>query len=139
MAKMRTRTQSGGSPKPGDMEQTRTHLAALEDEWLESRAKGNLEISEQLIDDSYQGATSNGHLQTKAEFLLAISRVASSQSRAEHTERSIQIQGVVAVSTGLACIYSGARSHSFRYLRVFRNADGRWRLIASQSTRIQGA
>jgi hypothetical protein len=139
MAKTRNRNQSAVSPNTGDTERTRTQLAAIEDEWLKSRVEGNPETSEQLIDDSYQGITSDGHLQTKAEFLKAISRSASSHSRAEQAERNIRIQDVLAISTGLASIHSETRSHSFRYLRVFRNADGRWRLIASQSTRIREA
>jgi hypothetical protein len=139
MAKTRNRSRNMPTINNGDAEQTLKYLAAIEDEWLDSRLAGNLEISEQLIDDSYQGITSNGYSQTKADFLHAISRSASSQSRAEHTERNIQIQGFVAISTGLVSLYSGARSHSFRYLRVFRNMDGRWRLIASQSTRVREA
>ena len=139
MAKTRNRSQNVGSSNGGDTEQIRTQLAAIEDEWLKSRAEGNLEISEELIDDSYQGVTSNGVPQAKEEFLLAIARSASSQSRAEQSDRNIRVHGVLAVSTGLASVYSGERSHFFRYLRVFRKAEGRWRLIASQSTRVREA
>jgi Domain of unknown function (DUF4440) len=139
MAKARNRGQNIGSLNSGNTEQIQTQLAAIEDEWLKSRAEGNLEISEQLIDDSYRGITSNGRPQTKAEFLQAIAQSASSQSCADHAERNIRVHGVLAISTGLASVSSGARSHSFRYLRVFQNADGRWHLIASQSTRVREA
>jgi hypothetical protein len=139
MAKTRNRNQNIGAFNRGDIEQMRTQLAAIEDEWLKSRAEGNLEISEQLIDDSYEGITSNGSPQTKAEFLQAISRLADPQSRAEHAERNIRVHGALALSTGLASVYAAERSHSFRYLRVFRNTDGKWRLIASQSTRVREA
>jgi len=134
MAKTRYRNQDIGSPK--DTEQIRTELADIEDGWLKSRIEGNLEISEQLIDDSYAGTTSKGLPQTKGEFLQAIIQSASPQSHAEQAERNIRIHGALAISTGLVSVSSGARSHSFRYLRVFRNTDGKWRLITSQSTRV---
>jgi hypothetical protein len=134
MAKTRNRSQNMGGFD--DMEQTRTELAAIEDEWLKSRVEGKLEISEQLIDDSYAGITSKGLPQTKGEFLQAIARSASPKAHPEHGERNIRIHGALAISTGLASVSSGARSHAFRYLRVFRNTDGKWRLIASQSTRV---
>jgi hypothetical protein len=134
MAKTRYRNQNIGSFT--DAEQIRTELAAIEDEWLKSRVEGNLKISEQLIDDSYEGITSKGLPQTKGEFLQAIVRSASPTSHAEHAERSIRIHGALAISTGIASVSSEACSHAFRYLRVFRNTDGKWRLIASQSTRV---
>ena len=137
MAKTRFRNQNIGSFN--DTEQIRTELAAIEDEWLKSRAEGNLEISEQLIDDSYLGTTSKGLAQTKGEFLQAIARSASPQSHAEHAERNIRIHDTLAISTGIASVFLGARSHAFRYLRVFRHIEGKWRLIASQSTRVGGA
>ena len=136
MPKTRNRNRDVGPFNNQDTEQIRTQLAVIEDEWLKSRVEGNLEFSEQLIDDSYQGITSNGCLQTKAEFLEAISRSACSQSHAEHGQRNIQIQGVFAISTGLVSVYSSAHSHLFRYLRVFSNSGEGWRLIASQSTRV---
>jgi hypothetical protein len=80
MPKTRNRNRDVGPFNNQDTEQIRTQLAVIEDEWLKSRLEGNLEFSEQLIDDSYQGITSNGCPQTKAEFLEAISRSACSQS-----------------------------------------------------------
>jgi hypothetical protein len=134
MAKTRSRNSNTGLSS--DTEQIRTELAAIEDEWLKSRVEGSLGISEQLIDDSYTGITSKGLPQTKGEFLQAIVRSASPNSHAEHAERNIRIHGTLAISTGIALVSAEERLHAFRYLRVFRSTDGRWHLIASQSTRV---
>lgn len=134
MAKARNRNRSIDGFD--DAEKIRTELAAIEDEWLRSRVEGNLQISEQLIDDSYAGITSKGAPQTKGEFLQAIALSASPNAHPEHAERNIRIYGALAISTGIASVSSGPRSHAFRYLRVFRNTDGSWHLIASQSTRV---
>jgi hypothetical protein len=134
MAKTRSRNPNTGLPN--DTAQIRTELAIIEDEWLKSRVAGDLEISEQLIDDSYAGVTSKGLPQTKSEFLQAVVRAASPNSHAEHAERNIRIHGTLAISTGIALVSTAERSHAFRYLRVFRNTDGKWHLIASQSTRV---
>src|SRR5215472_9341460 len=133
MARTRNRGRTVGSFNDGDPKQMGAQVAAIEDEWLKSRSEGDLGISEQLIDDSYRGITSDGRPQTKGEFLQAIARSASSQSRAEHIERNIQVYGLVAISAGLVSVSSSVQSHSFRYLRIFRNIDGKWRLITSQS------
>jgi Domain of unknown function (DUF4440) len=136
MSMAKTRNRNRNSDGFDDTEQIRTELAAIEDEWLKSRVEGNLEISEQLIDDSYTGVTSKGLPQTKGEFLQAIARSASPKAHPEHAERNIRVHGALAISTGIASVSSGARSHAFRYLRVFRNTGGSWHLIASQSTRV---
>jgi len=47
-------------------------LTALEDEWLASRLRGDTDVTERLIDERYQGHTSDGLVQTKADFLSAV-------------------------------------------------------------------
>ena len=138
MAKSRLRMQAHAESGP-DPEASRSQVAALEDEWIKSRLEGNLQVSEGLIDDDYRGATSDGLAQTKADFLLAIGRSAAADTYAEHNQRHVQIIGRVAVSTGLVSVHGPARTHSFRYLRVYRHDNGAWKLIASQSTRVREA
>jgi len=111
-------------------------LTAIEDDWIKSRLKSDMEFSDRLIDEAYQGTTSDGLLQSKAEFMQAIARSAPLHSDARQDERRIQIFGELAVSTGVATMQSQNRSRSFRYIRIFRNKEGSWRLIASQSTRV---
>jgi|SRR5579871_1102090 len=118
-----------------DPEIVRTELAVLEDEWLASRLRGETELSANLLDENYQGITTSGGLQAKADFLQAIPASATNVTEAGHGERNIRVFGEVAVSTGVATLKSSGREHAFRYLRVFRHHAGEWRLVASQATR----
>ena len=134
MAKVRVRKKTDEE----DQELNSNLLSSMEDEWMAARLRGDTESTERLLDDSYQGATSDGQPQTKADFVRAVesSRVFTDSG---HTERKIRVHGNVAVSTGLATLRSPDRELSFRYLRVFRKRGGEWRLIASQSTLLRDA
>jgi hypothetical protein len=114
-------------------------LSRVEDEWLAARLRGETESTERLLDDAYQGATSDGLPQTKADFVRAIETSGTAATDSNQTERSIRVYGTVAVSSGVATLRSPDRANSFRYLRVFRKSGGEWRLIASQSTRLRVA
>ena len=102
-----------------------------------SDAQGDLEFSDRLIDDSDRGVSSNGLPQSKPEFMHAIARSATSHSGAEHAERNVQIHGGMAISSSIATVHSQESAHSFRYMRIFLNAEGAWRLVASQSTHVR--
>jgi hypothetical protein len=112
-------------------------LTALEDEWLASRLRGETEVTERLIDERYQGHTSDGVAQTKADFLSAIQSAGSRYTESEQSERTLRVLGDAAVSTGIIKLRSPERSHSFRYLRVFCKSEGAWRIVASQATRLR--
>jgi len=123
---------SGPDPKLG-----RSKLSTLEDEWMISRVQGDVGFSDRLIDESYQGITSDGLLHSKADFMQSIAEGAPFHVSAERRESNIQIHGDLAISTGLVTMHGKERTSSFRYLRVYRTVEGKWRLIASQSTRFR--
>jgi hypothetical protein len=139
MAKARagkSKRETHGHPDP---ELSKADIKSLEEEWLASRVKGDIEFSDRLIDDGYQGTTSQGLVQSKANFIHEISRSAASHSVAHCLENETRVYGEIAISTGLITMQDLERTHSFRYLRIFRNTGGHWRLIASQSTRTANA
>jgi hypothetical protein len=109
-------------------------LWKLEDAWLADRLSGNSESTMSLLDDEYQGATSVGVPQTKADFVASIQSGSGGLARHVHSERTIKFHGGVAISTGTATLQFDAGEHTFRYLRVYGKIGGEWRLIASQST-----
>jgi|SRR5215472_3476042 hypothetical protein len=120
-----------------NQELNKTLLSSIEDQWLAARLRGETESTERLLDANYLGTTSDGVLQTKADFIQRIAQSRVSFTQGEHTERYIRFYGDIAVSVGVATLRAPDRSHSFRYLRVFQKNEGSWRLIASQSTRIR--
>jgi hypothetical protein len=134
MAKARAGQSKRETHDHPDPELSQANIKSLEEEWLASRVKGDIEFSDRLIDDEYQGTTSQGLMQSKANFIREISRSAMSHTVAHCLENEIRVYGEIAISTGLITMQGLVRTHSFRYLRVFRNTGGHWRLIASQST-----
>jgi hypothetical protein len=112
-------------------------LTAMEDEWLVSRLRGETDVIERLIDERYQGHTSDGVVQTKADFVRVIQSPGTRYAEGEQTDRAIRVLGDAAVSTGVVNLRLPDKSHSFRYLRVFYKHNGEWRLIASQATRLR--
>jgi hypothetical protein len=135
MAKARADRSKRLTPNQPDPKLSRANIKALEEEWMACRLKGDIAFSEQLIDDEYQGTTSHGLTQSKADFLQEIARSAESHSLARSMEYEIRVYGEIAISSGLITMQGLERTHSFRYLRIFRNHGDNWRLIASQSTR----
>ena len=111
-------------------------LTQMEDAWMAARILGKSKIVEQMVDDAYRGATSHGQPQTKEELIAAVEKSAGEFTQSAHSDRVIDLRGDVAISTGIATLSSPKRQHSFRYLRVFAKAKGKWRLIASQSTAL---
>ena len=126
------------SKQPSRKTEDRTAEAALlsqiEDSWMAARLLGRKNTVEELIDDTYRGATSRGIAQVKKDLVDSVESSAGAFTDCVHSERAIDLMGNVAVSTGVATLTSPNRRHSYRYLRVFAKSHGNWRLIASQST-----
>ena len=135
----RDRAWKQPSSKTDDRAAETALLSQLEDAWMAARLLGKSKVTEQIVDDEYQGATSRGVRQTKAEFIKSVESSAGVFAHCVHSDRVIQIRGDTAISTGTATLSSPKRRVSFRYLRVFSKTKGKWRLIASQSTPLPAA
>jgi hypothetical protein len=109
-------------------------LSQTEDAWMAARLLGKKKIVEQLVDDTYRGATTHGVAQTKKDLVDSVDSSSGSFNECVHSERAIDLVGNVAISTGVATLTSPKRRHTYRYLRVYSKSRGKWRLIASQST-----
>jgi hypothetical protein len=112
-------------------------LQRIEDDWMAARIQGEAESTQILLDENYQGSTSAGIPQTKADFLNAVRSSRLVFKDFVHTERIMKIHGNTAISTGVATLSSPGKQHSFRYLRVFLKRRNDWCLIASQSTPLR--
>jgi hypothetical protein len=127
------------SSKSEDKANEKALLLQMEDAWMAARLLGKSKIVEQLVDDAYRGATSHGVSQTKSDFIKAVESSVGAFTHCVHSDRTVELVGNVAVSTGLATLSSSKRRHAFRYLRVFAKNRGKWKLIASQSTPLPAA
>ena len=86
--------------------------------------------------DDYLGATPAGQAQTKQQFIDAVTAGILFAGKAEMMDRKVRIYGDTAVSTGFVTGVVGVDKS--RYIRVYVKRNNKWRLVASQGTRVEG-
>ena len=112
-------------------------IMKLEDQWVQSRATKDPTVSKDLLADDYLGATPTGQAQTKQQFIDAVAAGALFAGKAEMMDRKVRIYGDTAVSTGFVTGVVGVNKS--RYIRVYVKRNNKWRLVASQGTRVEGS
>src|SRR5215510_16593748 len=111
-------------------------IMKIEDQWVQSRAAKDPTVSKELLADDYLGANPTGQAQTKQQFIDAVTAGTLFAGKAEMMDRKVRIYGDTAVSTG---VHTGAvGADKVRYIRVFVKRNNKWRLVASQGTRVEG-
>src|SRR5262245_47926643 len=109
-------------------------IMKLEDQWVQSRATKDPTMTRDLLSDDYLGASLTGQALTKQQFIDGVAAGTSFPGKAEVTDRKVRIYGDTAVSTG---VHTGAvGADKVRYIRVYVKRDNKWRLVASQGTRV---
>ena len=108
-------------------------IMKMEDQWVQSRGTKDPTTSKDLLTDDYLGANLTGQAQTKQQFIDGVTAGAF-PGKAEQTDRKVRIYGDTAVSTGFVTGVAGA--DKVRYIRVYVKRDNKWRLVASQGTRV---
>src|SRR5262245_3477034 len=111
-------------------------IMKLEDQWVQSRAAKDPTVSKELLADDYLGATPTGQAQTKQQFIDAVTAGTLFAGTAEMMDRKVRIYGDTAVSTGFVTGVVGVDKS--RYIRVYVKRNAKWRLVASQGTRVEG-
>jgi len=131
--------QSKPKPKKHDI---RHEIFALEDTWRNAVLKADANMMGPLLSEDYMAITPSGTLQTKEEALTNL------RTRRVHvialvlSDRKVRMYGNTALVTSLAEIQGtnqeGDLSGNFRYTHVYvRDAQGRWRLVSSESNKIR--
>jgi len=111
-------------------------IMKIEDQWVQSRAAKDPTVSKELLADDYLGANPTGQAQTKQQFIDAVTAGALFAGKAEMMDRKVRIYGDTAVSTGFVTGVVGVEKS--RYIRVYVKRNNKWRLVASQGTRVEG-
>src|SRR5215475_13271213 len=111
-------------------------IMKIEDQWVQSRATKDPTVSKDLLADDYLGANLTGQAQTKQQFIDGVTAGAFA-GKAEMMDRKVRIYGDTAVSTGFVTGVAGA--DKVRYIRVYVKRNNKWRLVASQGTRVEGS
>src|SRR5215813_11199425 len=111
-------------------------IMKLEDQWVQSRAVKDPTVSKDLLADDYLGATPTGQAQTKQQFIDAVTAGTLFAGKGEMMDRKVRIYGDSAVSTGFVTGVVGVDKS--RYIRVYVKRNNKWRMVASQGTRVEG-
>jgi uncharacterized protein (TIGR02246 family) len=125
-------------------------VAALEREVLEADARrvqallsNDFEALEDLLTDDLTYVHSNGHLDTKDTYIGALRSGATRYLSMEMSGLSVRADGNTAVVTGTfearVQTRNGEVNPKPRVLIVYVKRDGRWQMLAWQSTSIAAA
>jgi uncharacterized protein (TIGR02246 family) len=118
-------------------------LRALETARTEAIRAGDSATLEKLYADDFRGVTSGGQTVDKASILEVLKRAAGGLP-AEIEDLKVRIHGDTAVVTGLIRLSALSQEgrvavNSFRYTHIYARRDGRWQMIAGQSTNVPAA
>jgi ketosteroid isomerase-like protein len=129
-------TLVGAQTKPAKTEQ---EVRAVELARFEAQLKGDLDKVKLFLADELKYTHSTGKTETKEEFLKALASGLKYLS-IEPSQLDIHVYGQTSVITGQASIKieSGGQQLSFKikYTDVYTLRDGRWQMVAWQSTRL---
>src|SRR5215510_2423853 len=108
-------------------------IMKIEDQWVRSRGTKDPTVTRELLTDDYLGAGLTGQAQTKQQFIDGVT-AGGFPGKAEMMDRKVRIYGDTAVSTGF--VTGVAEAEKVRYIRVYVKRNNKWRLVASQGTRV---
>jgi len=111
-------------------------IMKIEDQWVQSRATKDPTMAKDLLSDDYLGANLTGQTMNKQQTIDGITAGTLFAGKAEMTDRKVRIYGDTAVSTGFVTGVVGVDKS--RYIRVYVKRNNKWRMVASQGTRVEG-
>jgi len=115
-------------------------ILAVERAWTEAHLQDNPVVIEQLMADDYVKIQPDGSLSNKAETLAAYQPEVRYWEHAQGDEYDVRIYGDTAVVVGrwtARGMNNGQRfDYSARFLSVYVKRNGRWQMVAEQSTEI---
>ena len=115
-------------------------VLAVEREWTEAHLHGEVAILERLMAEDYIKIQPNGSVAGKAEVLATYQPGLRSWEHAQGDEYDVRLYGETAVVIGrwtARGVNNGQRfDYVTRFLSVYVKRDGRWQMVAEQSTEI---
>lgn len=114
-------------------------LRAAEEQWMEAFKNRDKEALNRIIDDRFIFTDEEGRVFNKTEYIDAAVRLVKveSYSMGDMTVRVFGDTGVVAGRwTGTLTVNGKAANETARYTDTFVRRLGRWRIVASQDTKM---
>ncbi len=123
--------------EPGSVEQT---IIQLERDWNQATLTKDFKTLNRIIADDWIGVDFKGMQSTKAESLAELKAGESGNQEVELGDMTVRVFGNTAVVIGSdteKSRYQGKDSSGkYAWMDVFVKRNGRWQVVASESTRI---
>ncbi|MBW3597513.1 MAG: nuclear transport factor 2 family protein [Planctomycetes bacterium] len=117
-----------------------TTIPEFEQQLADAVVKGDVATFDRLFADDFTHGSQSGRFRTKAEWMKGKQQGKSAYVSFDCADVQVRVSGDTAVVTGLAKPQwrEGSRiaSGQFRFLRVWAKRDGRWQVVAFQSTNV---
>src|SRR5438874_1383706 len=111
------------------------HQAALG--WTEGTVKQDSAALQRFLADDLQYAHAGGQLQTKDQYIAAVTKGPGRYESFTFSDLKIRLYGKSAVLTAFCDVKMvGQDSFRVRTLQVYTENDGKWQMAAHQSTRL---
>jgi ketosteroid isomerase-like protein len=114
-------------------------LSGLESQWQEALTRRDVAVLDRLMADDYVLTTVSGEVVNKARVLAEV-KSANATADVHNTDVVVRVYGDVAIVTGLVVISGKFNdkdvSTRSRYIKVYVERQGQWRVVAAQATLI---
>jgi ketosteroid isomerase-like protein len=112
----------------------------LEQQWVTALLNGDADILERLYADGIVYTHTNATTDTKASYVAKLRSGNLTYQSLERAEIAVRIFGATALATcrWMAKSVAGGINYQIdaRYIHVYAQLDGEWKMVAHQSTRI---
>jgi hypothetical protein len=121
-------------PPPTDRDQVLAQLTDIENDWTAANLNADKKALERILADDYVGPSSEGGLQSKAEYIRTIERD-TNVDKWEFGNLKVTLAGDRATLTGKITYQAQGRELVFDFKDKFVWRDGRWQATGSEVTR----
>ena len=115
-------------------------IIALENRRIKAMTQQDAQALDEILADDLSYVHSTARLETKAEFIASCISGRNSYRSMEQDEVEVRQYGTTAVVTGTAKVHVEVNGREvkfpIRFINVYANQDGVWRMVAWQSTKL---
>jgi ketosteroid isomerase-like protein len=126
--------------KSGGQSDNQEEVRQIENQWKQALLNQDSNVLRQILADEIVITTTNGVVESKSEFEADIRSGARKYHSLAFDDVKVSIYEDTAIVTGRAILkdssFGQGSDHPGRFTRVYVKEQGRWKMVASQSTDI---
>ena len=127
-------TCSASAASRTDQASPEQEITRLEREWSAACKARNKAFLEQLYATEYLLTDHDGRTYTKEQDIARIMAADMSRVTFALEDLRVRVYGAVAIVTGLNTVTEAGKTRGYRITDAFVRRDGRWQIVATQST-----